>query len=330
MPCEPDAFVVAFLSQEQWGDRVLLAHRVFAICIVAVMSAWMLLLLEVTSVPAAYALAGASTAGCGAWLVFWVFVWVDPSAGLAQLREFAFRDLVQLQHLAIGALLGIAGLAELAFAAAVVAKTRATALRRPLSLLCSGNWLHSVWFCAMSATGVIFVTHPQQAAVEIGQHVAIGLGVLFGAYTLSLEKRDGVEHDRSVCEAPGIVLAAVCFGVAAVVLFTFKVEHAEPSARHVGVGTRCQSGSLVALVSFVLALALALVICAAAARDCTLWLAARSAHDGEGRPSGDRECAGASSRRAQTAALLPHRPAGAAAGAAESDRRAADSPTFPL
>ena len=86
MPCEPDAFVVAFLSQEQWGDRVLLAHRVFAICIVAVMSAWMLLLLEVTSVPAAYALAGASTAGCGAWLVFWVFVWVDPTAGLAQLR----------------------------------------------------------------------------------------------------------------------------------------------------------------------------------------------------------------------------------------------------
>ena len=86
--------------------------------------------------------AGTATGGCGLWLIFWVFVWLDPTVDLSLLWAFARHDLVQIQHLAIGSLLTAAGAAEIAFGASVAIASRA--LVADVTLLCSGKWLHSL------------------------------------------------------------------------------------------------------------------------------------------------------------------------------------------
>ena len=60
--CHSAHFEVPFhMTDDHWVEKVVLAHRVFALCIIAVMSAYCLLLLELTSVPRAYIASGDTT-----------------------------------------------------------------------------------------------------------------------------------------------------------------------------------------------------------------------------------------------------------------------------
>ncbi|KOO53584.1 hypothetical protein Ctob_011763 [Chrysochromulina tobinii] len=129
-------------------------------------------------------------------------------------------DLAQMQHLAMGVLFVAAGGAELYYAAAV-----AYLPRRDVDAL---RWPHIIWGVCMAWIGVDFVVHPQRNEEETRRHVTMGIAIVAGSLGLALEKLSGdLEKDKPLTEAMRLIIAACSFGLAAVLLFTFPMPHAD-------------------------------------------------------------------------------------------------------
>jgi len=155
---------------------------------------------------------------CGFWLIIWVLWIVKPNIPTEVLLIFALTDLAQEQHLAMGVLFVVAGLAELHFATVLTqSRSEANALM----------WPHSLWGVCFFWVGVCFVVHPQRDANETARHIAMGLGIAIGGVALAMEKAKAtLDKDEPIWEAPLLIAAAVSFGLALLLLFTFPPPHA--------------------------------------------------------------------------------------------------------
>ncbi|KAL1498840.1 hypothetical protein AB1Y20_013366 [Prymnesium parvum] len=210
MACLGQPLPFPWLPHAEWAQAVLLAHRVFGTMTLCAMVCWSLALTRQLRLGAAFFAAGGSTFVCGAWLLLWTLLLVAPAASLEQRVDFAWRDLAQEQHVAVALLLCGAGAAEMFHALALAAA------------LPPRRWPHTVWFANMAMVGMLFVTHPQRTWSETQRHVALGLSLIAGAFTLTCEKNEGLlDGEQDVLEAPNIALAALSFGIAAILLFTF-------------------------------------------------------------------------------------------------------------
>lgn len=211
--CGSETFEVEWLLQSEWAAGVLLAHRVFGAMVLVLMITWCALMLEFSSLARAYLISGGCTTCCGMWLIAWVGRLMKPVAPFRDLLEFSLHDLAQLQHAAIGTLLTAAGASEL-LVASVLSRSR-----RQADVL---RWPHVLWGVCIGWIGVLFMTHPQRTDSETRWHLALGIGLSGGAYSLAVEKwRGQLDNDVSLTEAPLIILACMGFGVAAVLLITF-------------------------------------------------------------------------------------------------------------
>ncbi len=265
--CQAETLAVPWLLQSEWSSGVWLAHRVFASLVVTLMVLWLLLFLELCTLRLTFRLTGYATIGCGWWLVAWVFLLLKPGK-TPMLLEFAFQDVAQEQHLAIGMLLAAAGMCELAFSTALA--------RRPRHEVDLLRWPHVVWGVCVGLVGLLFVLHPQRDADETRRHVALGLGLAVGATLLAREKcRGKLDHDQAVGDAPLMIVAAICFGVAALMLFTFPAPHVDrKQVAHEGVAVGCRLGHFAALAALCFA-------CAVCAR--FVWVAAAAGCRAAGR-----------------------------------------------
>lgn len=109
--------------------------------------------------------------------------------------------------------------------------------------------------------------------------MALGLTISFGAVALAVEKRDArLQEDQDICDAPHMVAAAIGFGVADILLWTFPSPRhgaaAAPGANatanattHVGVRTDCQLGHTLAQAGAAVAVASIVLLAAAATPD---------------------------------------------------------------
>ena len=77
--CAASSIEWPFLSHAEWSLGVWVAHRLFASCIVIVMSAWSAMLLQVCSLPIAFEVSGTAIGACGVWLMAWVLLLLKPS-----------------------------------------------------------------------------------------------------------------------------------------------------------------------------------------------------------------------------------------------------------
>ena len=264
MPCSSDEhFVVPWLLQHEWVTGVEFAHRVFGGMVLAQSVVWMVLFLGFCPLHVAYLLSGVATCACGVWLAAWVALLLKPQVPTALLLQFMRQDLTQLQHMTMSVLLLAAGAAELYFAALLCARPRreSDALR----------WPHAVWGVCAGWVGLIFIAHPQHSASETAMHVVLGTSLLLGAVFLTAEKRRGkLDEDQDFADAPMSILAAVCFGVAAVLLCTFSADDggaaSGPLSKHAGIGTACHVGYPAALVGLGIGLCSCLAVLAAAVR----------------------------------------------------------------
>ena len=193
------------------------------------------------------------------------------------------------------------------------------AARRALGALaraCAGSWLHGVWFANIAAVGLVFVSHPQKTPSLAAQHALIGTCLIVGAHFLALERRAPLADTARVwrtpfapCAADAVphdgMVAAACFGVAAVVLVRFDDDFEEV---HHGVAPQCHAGWPVALAAYALAAASALGA-------PLLALALAGADSGGG--------ARAAAKAAQSPSSQPPPRAGAASAAAHGRRRLA-------
>jgi hypothetical protein len=243
-----------FLTPAAYAAASERAHTVLGFALACIVCVWGALVVRPSPrVTAArcYAAAGATSLAAGAYLLAWVYALSFPGGG-ARLRAFAGRDLVQRQHASMACLFGVAGLAECLHARAL---SGSAGQRR----LLARDWVHSVWFHAVAACGFIFVAHPQHSAASVGAHVAVGCGLVLGAFHLANEKRGGFRADA--LDAPA---AGCCVAVAAVVLVAYR-EPAGAGAVHRGIEARCLSGAVLATLGrWYAALALAILAAAAA------------------------------------------------------------------
>ena len=266
----------ALWTASDYASRSERAHRVLGLAVLATIAAWTPAIVpgatwccrrrhdpEATGVRVAHVLAGASTLAAGAYLIVWVCILLRPDdiQGLAAFRR---DDVTQSQHLSLGTLLVAAGACDVYVGLAG---------RRE-------DWPHAVYFCNMAFAGLVFLSHPQRTLFLAGQHDAVGLGLLFGAFFLHNEKKRRFGSARRLWAAfpPALddlvdldlVVALAAFTVAAATLLRFEEQYldvAPPDDLHLGTLARCHHGYYLAKVARLFALvSTAALVAAASAR----------------------------------------------------------------
>jgi hypothetical protein len=197
------------------------AHVVLGVLLLVMVGSWAAYVLDACSVRRAALCSGACQTSMGVYLFTWLAILMradDPPA----LWRYVLSDLLQLQHLAIAALLCAGGVVELlqsgewllpmSSSKLLVALPHATTLRLSTTegsgggdrdsamvftraSLCEarlmarkGNMWHQLWCACLMLVGLVFMLHPQHSYSASTRHVVLGASLALGSPWLTRAK----------------------------------------------------------------------------------------------------------------------------------------------
>jgi hypothetical protein len=214
-------------------------------------------------------------------LFSWVFFFMDPSHPV-DLFLYSIRDLLQLQHIAIAALLFSGGLIEVlqscymlppmsqvpspsANAALNSNSLSPAAVSAALTASRTGSYWHVLWSSNLILTGLIFMLHPQHTYSATVKHLLLGTSLVLGspllvrgkllAWKLELEQQ---RRQAQGLTAPwrnnhvdwSMIAAGGSFALAACILLAFREHETEV---HLGTEKTCQPSFVVCVIAYICA-----------------------------------------------------------------------------
>ncbi|GAB5360977.1 hypothetical protein AAMO2058_000674700 [Amorphochlora amoebiformis] len=188
-------------------------------------------------------LSGLSVSVAGLYLGLWaVFFCAPENVASGLVWEFARKDLVQQQHLAISALSIVGGLLEILWS---VCGSRAEGNR----VTFKAHVWHVIWCCNASMAGIMFLTHPQHhEARRVTVHIFLGLSMAWAAFFMTISKiknfPPSLEQDYTV------IMAGLCQIVACLLLISYS-EHRDTV--HYGILRSCHGAWGVTILGFLVA-----------------------------------------------------------------------------
>jgi len=206
--------------------------------ILSVMILWIAFLIGLLTRSKTHILSGIFFFTAGVYLLVSLFILFNPSK-LRALAEFITRDIVQLQHVAIGFLLIAGGLVDI-----LVGHHRLQSL----------IW-QIIWYVNNFLVGAIFLAHPERNLNQTVSHQFLGLSLIVGPTCLLIDKL----HDLWLQEMWVHQLAAFSYSSATMImLFVYK----EPAHEHyIGLDYRCIGSCVLTFVSIGIAGVTIILVC---------------------------------------------------------------------
>lgn len=260
-------------SYHQASDQ---AHIVLGILLLCMVFAWAGFVLDFYRVRAASRWSGVFQTLMGVYLFTWVFYLMLPGKTEA-LWEYATKDLLQLQHIAIASLLCAGGLIELLQSSwllppmstthAVLNSLTPVSPVRSLAASRSGSCWHVLWSTNLMLTGLVFMLHPQHTYNATIKHLLLGTSLILGAPLFIrakmlawkseldlLRKQSAIDSADSNSFATkgnhvdwSMIVAGGSFALAASILLAFREQ---PTELHVGTTRECQPSFLICILSY--------------------------------------------------------------------------------